>query len=922
MGSHTSDEVVTSAQHEASDGQPSDEQHMMGGDMHQQRDNVPSEPADAGVSGSVAYGEDLELQYSTATSHTNYTDVAPPATQGTYAHVSHFQVPQNYMDSNRPFNATSGPPTFGDSDRAQNQTSPDGSFQSGVFSGLSNNYVVIRNVGLNSQKATVSFGYDEPQQPTQPYQDAIEAVNYYRPEPAHDRCVDNRMLPTHGAGGTAYSSIVSNMGGDTTTSLNSSCIDNEFEKATAGHFGIDEGDSPIASSTGGRRALSRLGRMSRRSNKRAPRESGAVLYSDDDSRDDGMVSVVSDGLFEVPLNVCSMSRIIDPFKGFSKIHTNRAIKLLNFAQRGGRIVCSLESNACKLIQNRIKDHKVVAISVCGDSRSGKSYLASMLVNQPVKSFRCSEAYSPSETMNNMHGPAEGAVWVYVGIYEGKFAYLYLDFEGFEHHQQQRISMMTFAFLVSNCVICNIANPARTGIYDAVRTMINVTKAESPILGHDERSLDMDRTIEEFKRKTSFFLNKNSSLTKTFEAVDSELTEEESDAKSQIEDSELWNAPIVHFVFRDCDGHVKCIDERAYTPETLVEQGIFDHYTNIFNCNRKDRAIDFKNDMLDAFEVFANRKYTTLPCPVAVPGAMNMISRSAASNAKDALKRIFATILAPANADIMSTDVGDSSAGRFLGAYAADGQPALMTIPSNLLNPQFCERLDDVKVCIYQDTLSHAQRDIQLNGRMFMNYLKLLVTHFNMHGELKLKDATAMLRDVHLKENESISKEVIVQFLKGIKHNVVMHLPMEPRELISKCMRLKQKSLQVFQTRVFGTPKQYQEPCDMLEKSLDNIIERLEGKNDKIAVDTATAMFEKCAKALEEKISVEAYTYEELLVDIAKMRKVFLQKFKGHSQVTEKVFPQLSQRLYRTFDDYHPKSPAPNIAELSKRYSDE
>ncbi|GFE52663.1 pseudouridine synthase, putative [Babesia ovis] len=647
-----------------------------------------------------------------------------------------------------------------------------------------------------------------------------------------------------------------------------------------------------------------------------------------DSCDGTPASTRGSGLFEVPFNICALPRIIDPFKGFSKVYTSRAVKLLHFVRKGHRVQCSIEKHATTLLQTHIKDLKVVSISVCGDSRTGKSYLASMLVNKPVNSFRCNQPYEPKDMKRKFKSSAEATVWAYVGVYQEKYAYIYLDFSGFDNHQADRIHMTTFALLLSNCVICSVANPPRTGIYDTVRAMIDLTHSSKPFpntIDIEMDTLDTDNSTDDLRSTPTLSLDQNGSTSKSFDFKDSESSVDDvgDDMSSDLNELDTWKAPIIHFVFRDSEGHVKCIDERIFTPETLVEQGIFDHYTNLFNSKRKDGLINFRNNMLDAFEIFPIRKYITLPCPVSdQTGGNTRLNRSAASNAANALKRMFATLLAPANADIMSTNMAECPTARLLGEEPPADQPCITAIPTHMLNPLFCERLDEIKACVYQDTLAHTQTGTQLNGRMFVNYLMLLVAHFNENGQLTLKDAKGILAEVYTKENEILSKDVVLQFFKGLKQHVVMQLPMEPRLLLSKCMRLKQKTLHKFHTQVVGNPAQYVDHYRTLEKTLDGLITKLEARNDQIAVDTATALFEKCTETLNQKIALEQYTYEELLVDIAKMRKMFLQKFKGHSQITERVFPQLSQQLYRTFDEHHPKTPMPNILEMSKRYGDQ
>ncbi|CDR96155.1 hypothetical protein, conserved [Babesia bigemina] len=807
-----------------------------------------------------------------------------------------------------------GPPTFGDSDRFMGRSYDDEWSYPKAFSNASNNYMVVRNIRQDTRDATLSFGYDEAQHSAAPYPDIIEAVNYYMPSPQKQR----HDAPFHGENERRPDYTVSNMGGDTTASTHSRYSnEEEYSGAYEGYSG-DESNSPVSTGNGERRTRCRTRNVHRSAVRNASPPSESAQSLDSETNDGASPSLRSTGLFEVPLNVCSMSRIIDPFKGFSKVHTARAVKLLHFTKQGDRTLCSLVKSAAKIIQTQVKDLQVVTIGVCGDSRTGKSYLASMLVNKPTKSFRCSEAYSAKGAMNQMHQPPEGAVWAYVGVYQEKYAYIYLDVDGFENHQAQRIDMIKFLLLLSNCVICNVANPPRTGIYDMVRAMIDVVKHDRMSFEEDVSALEMQETIEEFTKKTSFLLNEQNILSKSFESKEHESIEAAEEVRSDLGEANLWKAPIVHFVFRDSEGHVKCMDDRLYTPETLVEQGIFEHYANIFNCNRRDRGMDFKNDMLDAFEIFTNRKYTSLPCPVVVPKSLSIADRSSALNAKDALKRIFATLLAPANAEIMSADVAVGSQTRLIGGNAPIGQPNISSIPNHLLSPLFCERLDEVKACVYQDTLSHVQSHSHMNGGMFVNYLKQLIAHFNAHGMIKLRDAKTIIRDVRVKENVNISREVIVQFFKGLKHHVVMQLPIEPRVLLSRCMRLKQKSLHDFQTRVLGDQALYREQYEYLEKSLDGLIEKLEVKNDKIANDAAVAMFDKCAKSLDEKLASEQYTYDELLVDIAKMRKMFLEKFKGHSDVTEKVFPQLTRQLYRRYEEHHPKSPTPNMALISKR----
>ncbi|GIX62276.1 guanylate-binding protein, putative [Babesia caballi] len=866
-----------------------------------------------------------QMEYQGGQSHSMGAEGALPDSlaQSVAFHISelHFTPPDAPQFGGIDISA-GGPPTFGDAGRGARGGSEDGFALPMSFDGLSNNYVVVRNIGSDMQNATLSFGYDDPQYAPSQRSEAIETVNYYIPEPSVMPCVDYNGSGVCGTHRTQCTSINSNMGGDTTASTHGVLTDNEDCVCEREQCSADECSRQSSPGAGGRPAGYRKGYGHRCQRRNPSPVSESAQCSDSDASEDAASAASGAGLFEVPLKVCSMSRIIDPFKGFTKVLTSRAVRLVRFARKGNRTFCRLDRNAANLLQSQIKNLKVVSVSVCGDSKTGKSYLASMLVNQPVKSFRCSEAYDVRDAMNQLQQPAEGTMWAYVGVYQEKFAYIYLDLDGFENNQPERIHMIAFALLLSNCVICSVANPPRTGIYDVVRAMIDMTKSERGGLDFDEKTVNMDQTIEEFKKKASFLMNKQNPLAKSFDGADDGDAGEESDTPSEREETDVWRPPIVHFVFRDSEGHVKCLDERMYTPETLVEQGIFDHYTNIFNCNRKEKAIDFKNDMLDAFEVFSKRKYNTLPSPVLAPAAFNPLQHSAASNAKDALKRIFATLLAPSNAEIMQADVGESSATRFIGAYTPLGQPSLTTIPNHLLNPLFCERLDELKVSVYQDTLAHAQWELQLNGRMFVAYLQLLIAHFNTHGQVKLEEARAMLRDVYVKENESISKDVVVQFFKGLKQHVVTQLPMEPRVLFSRCMRLKQKSLSGFQLRVLGSHAQYREQYEQLEKSLDGLIEKLESKNDKIAVDAATALFDKCAKRMEDKLSSEDYTYDEMLVDIAKLRKMFLQKFTGHSEVTEKVFPQLSQRLHRAFEEHHPRTPMPNVVELSKRYGDQ
>ncbi|EDO05133.1 Guanylate-binding protein N-terminal domain family protein [Babesia bovis T2Bo] len=788
-----------------------------------------------------------------------------------------------------------GLPTFGDFDIGSRMLPDDEILAQQTFRDVASNYFVIRNLPSNMPNATLSFGYEDQQHPPVQPEGVIDVVNYYRPpvQPDYDEQRYDQIPRGHKS--KRAGSIISNTGGDTTASSYGRATDNEESPRVFSNTSTPSSEM--------------------RNDDYRPRRKAPVIDDASEYTAESPDATTKSGLFEVPVKVCALPRIIDPFKGFSKVCTPRAIKMLHFVRNGTRTQCSIEKNAATLLQTHIKDLKVVCISICGDARTGKSYLASMLVNKPVNSFQCAEPYAPSHIMNQFNPPAEGTVWAYVGVYQEKYAYIYLDFTGFENNQEDRIQMTQFAMLLSNCVICSIANPPRMGIYDAVKAMINVTDN----MQHNNESdmLQMNQTIEDFRRKATLDRDKS----KTFDLKETP-TDDANEERIEQSKTDIWKAPIIYFVFRDSDGHVKCLDERIFTPETLVEQGIFDHYTNIFNYNRKEGVFDFRNRMLDAFEVFLNRKYTTLPCPVTQESNPLKTQMSPAANAANALKRMFATLLAPANANIMLTDISECTPTSLLTEEMTSGQPCMTAIPNHMLNPRFCEKLDEVKVCIYHDTLAHTQSEMQLNGQMFANYLMLLVNHYNNKGYVTVKDATNILEEVLSKQNEEVSKAVMVHFFKGLKDHVVMQLPMEPRILLSKCMKLKLKSLQKFQTQAIGTQAHYAEQYANLEKSLDNLIAKLETRNDKIAIDTATAMFEKCTETLNEKIAMESYTYEKLLVDIAKMRKMFLQKFKGHSQVTERVFPQLSQQLYRKFDEFHPKANAPDINEIAKQYGDQ
>ncbi|KAK2197837.1 bifunctional P-loop containing nucleoside triphosphate hydrolase/Guanylate-binding protein [Babesia duncani] len=717
----------------------------------------------------------------------------------------------------------------------------------------SNPYLVVRKLNENGQQPSFSFGNDTR---------IVDVVNYYEPS-------------LHLSNGSPCVSESSHHSSVHKRSSSASSYMRKARNAQRGHVG---GDSTTSTCP---RCFSPQGLGN-----------GKEYQSDNESTLENQTP--TEGLFEVPL-VCAMPRLARPFLGFTKICTPRAIRLMNFTKIDGKLTCSLESAAVKLILTHVKNLKVVTVSICGDVKSGKSYLASLLVDKPVIAFKISDPKSHSFVESS-----EGTIWIYVAIYKDKYAYLFLDFDGFDTNPQDRSAMIQFALLLSNCVLCNVQDPPMAGICEFVQALIAASRPREALSSSIEPA---GTTQWDLKKAASLYLG-----SKDFgdDVLQDDATPETSDGG---EEPVYWQPPILNFVFRDCNNLVKCVDERVYTPETLVEQGIFDHYTNIFNCNRHD-SVDFKNRMLDAFGIFTNRKYTTLPFPISCESRQgsilslgsNFLNRNVAKNTRGALERLIANLLSRNVSMEHSSSRQDCD--DFLNYPCSNSKPDLSMTSINSLSSLFLERIDDLKSTIYNDTLFHAISFGKMTGRMFIGFLKLAIGKFNSMGCVTRHDFDEMLGKVFERENGHIAHDVSVEFLKEIKRKVATKMPMDPHELLVKCLDLKHGCLAQFNCRIICDDAN---ALDTLSQSLDGIIAKLEAKNEKLANDCANLMLEKSIKAVEMKIKMDdLYSLDDLMRDIENLTRMFTKTLKGHGSIRRNVISSMIQDLMNMYREYHPE----------------
>lgn len=710
--------------------------------------------------------------------------------------------------------------------------------------------LVVRNDHYCSQRATVSFGVEA----TQDNAGILDVVNYYKPDLANEPSVDNDGFGT-----------INNGEHPLLPSEGFAMGVNKFKETKLygkggrprGHVGGDSTTSSIIVN-------------SRIRNNHSP-HSGYTYASPYNTLVDSVMSSDSDagkmqnGLFEVPFNVYSVPRLVDPFKGFSKIHTQRAIKLLHFSKVDSKLTCKVDKSASRLLKKQIGNCKVVSTSIVGDPRSGKSYLAGLLVGKGSKSFKISDPFA-------VQTKCEGTVWIYVAVYEEKYAYIFLDFDGFEGSDSDRIKMLSFALAASNCVLASFKASVMSGVFELVQSMINLSANQADDESEEGEVDNENEIVELFRKKTTRLFLKDDG-------------DEEDDDTVGTDLDKLWSPPIVHFIFRDSNDFIKCLDERNYTPETLVEQGIFEHYLDIFKCT-SDTNMEFKNNMLDAFGIFTNRKYTCLPYPLR--------ARKNTKPERYGVGQMLLKFLAPHEAKDSTTEDD----------YDIFPTQNISLMPMTALSNHFFEKLDEIKTCVYHDTLSHSRANSQLSGRMFIRFIKLLVEHFNVYNAFTIKDLNSILTEVHFDENESVKKDSIVYFLKIVKTKIAPLLPINSRELLSKSIEAKQKALQYFEAKAFGTFEDYSKVYNALGTTLDELVAKLDRKNTSIINHKITSFIERRADVLNYRIARKDYTPQDLDAEILKTKRALQRKF-DDAVVVDSALTQVSQKLVEMFNNHHP-----------------
>ncbi|BAM40686.1 conserved hypothetical protein [Theileria orientalis strain Shintoku] len=663
--------------------------------------------------------------------------------------------------------------------------------------------MVVRSDKHAYQPETVSFG---PVWPGSKFANALDVVNYYKPN------VKSQLYLPENSFLTSQGRPKGHMGGEST--FRGSTVNNNKQGNTqTNNYSLDH----------------------------TPAEGDG----DDSDRDTVVPEGRGKGLFEVPFDVYSMPRLIAPFKGFSKIVTPRAVRLMTFTENEeGKLTCKLDKNSLRILQKQVGDLNVVTVSFVGDPKSGKSFLASLLVGKDNVSFNMSESYiDPNNMMTT------GSVWAYVALYQEKNAYVFLDFEGLEHSEKNREKMLLFAFAASNLVFCNV--------------------------------------------KYSLISRGTRLLTRSYETKNfSDLARKAEDLEGDAERRELWKAPIVQFVFRDCSGFVKCIDDRIFTPETLVEQGLFVNYLDLFDTGEKDP--NHKNEMLDAFEVFTNRKYLSLPHPILSthPYRDNEYTESEGLN----LTEFFVKLLS-----------SDKSDFRKLAHFGYDD----FTLNANL-SAIFYEKLDQLKSLVYHDTLNYAMAHTQLNGRMLGEYLKRLAQIFNARNAFKVDDLNEVLASVFLGENSNVMKESLLQFLRHVRAKVAPKLPVDAKTLLNLVISAKFASLNNFETNAFGTPDEYRGQLNELSETLEDLIRKLENKNKALMTVQIANYVERREAAIVATIMNSHYTVNDLNDDLSKLKKALNARFTDAELVT-KVLARTSQNLVRIFNDTHPETFVHNLS---------
>ncbi|UKK01625.2 hypothetical protein MACK_002443 [Theileria orientalis] len=705
--------------------------------------------------------------------------------------------------------------------------------------------MVVRSDKHAYQPETVSFG---PVWSGSKFANALDVVNYYKPNLKSQLYLpENSFLTSQGR-------PKGHMGGESTFRGNS-VNNNKQGNTQTNNYSLDH--TPAEGET------------------------------DDSDKDTVVPEGRGKGLFEVPFDVYSMPRLIAPFKGFSKIVTPRAVRLMTFTENeGGKLTCKLDKNSLRILQKQVGDLNVVTVSFVGDPKSGKSFLASLLVGKDNVSFNMSESYiDPNNMMTT------GSVWAYVALYQEKNAYVFLDFEGLEHSEKSREKMLLFAFAASNLVFCNVKYSLMTGIHNSVNAMVQLTKkeTENAVLGEEEMGDDEEKEFMEMFRSRGTRLLTRSYDTTNFNEL-ARNTEEDYDREA--EKRELWKAPIVQFVFRDCSGFVKCIDDRIFTPETLVEQGLFVNYLDLFDMGEKDP--NHKNEMLDAFEVFTNRKYLSLPHPILSthPYRDNEYTEGEGLN----LTEFFVKLLS-----------SDKSDFRKMTSFGYDD----FTLNANL-SAIFYEKLDQLKSLVYHDTLNYAMAHTQLNGRMLGDYLKRLAQTFNSRNAFKVEDLNEVLSSVFLGENSNVMKESLLQFLRHVRAKVAPKLPVDAKTLLNMVLSAKFTSLNNFETNAFGKPEEYRMQLDELSETLEDLIRKLENKNKSLMTVQIANYVERREAAIVSTIMNSHYTVNDLNDDLSKLKKALNIRFTDAELVT-KVLARTSQNLVRIFNDTHPETFVHNLS---------
>ncbi|XP_951801.1 uncharacterized protein TA15820 [Theileria annulata] len=703
---------------------------------------------------------------------------------------------------------------------------------------------VVRNDGHLKNEATLSFG---PEWSKSRLTNLLDVVNYYKPNPKNHIYLPENTFDSNGK-------IRGHMGGETT-----------FRRETQSN---------------------RQEQLSTHTNDNNANQQFNELEFVDSDKDTVVPEARVKGLFEVPFDVYSMPRLIAPFKGFSKIITPRAIRLINFTEtEEGKLVCKIDKNAMNIVQKQVGNLNVVSVSFVGDPKSGKSFLASLLVGKDNTSFNISESYIDP---NNML--TDGSVWVYVSVYQEKHAYVFLDFEGFEHSEKNKVKMLLFAFSLSNLVFCNVKYSLMNGIYNSVRAMIQLTKkpTSNETLGSSENLQDENEFLEMIKGQGTRLLSRSYDSQNFVDLVQ----DFEDSEKYNSDRKELWSAPIVQFVFRDSSGFVKCIDDRIFTPETLVEQGIFENYLDLFTT--EEREPNFRNEMLDSFEVFNNRKYLSLPHPTLSthPYGDKDYSDNEDSNLTDFFMKL------------LSSDKDDFK--KFTRLSYDD-----FTLTSNL-SSLFHEKLDQLKSLLYHDTLNYAMSRQQVNGRMFGEYLKKMATHFNKSNTLTVDNLNDMLSSVFLNENNVILKEALIKFLKEIRAKVAPKLPMDGKALLNLTLSSKFTSLNYFESNAFGTREEYQMKLNELSETLDDLIRKLENKNRTLMMEQLASYVDRKEYIIRSKLLKREYNLNDLNQDLSALKKSLNNKF-SDSELVSKVLARASNNLVSLFNDTHPETFIHNLS---------